>query len=55
MPRPAASRSERKSGLALSPCAPGMHFRTSTEHGALLGKRVGKIVVKDYFQKKNRP
>jgi len=33
-----------------------MHFRTSTEHGAELGKRVAKIVVKDYFRKsRTRP
>jgi hypothetical protein len=30
----------------------GMHYRTSTDHGAVLGKRVGKLVVKDYFREK---
>jgi hypothetical protein len=39
--------------LGLARIYGGVHFRTSTEHGALLGKRVGKIVVKEYFQKKN--
>lgn len=31
----------------------GMHYRTSADHGAVLGKRVGKLVVKDYFRRKN--
>jgi hypothetical protein len=32
----------------------GMHYRTSADDGAELGKRVAKIVTKDYFRKKKR-
>lgn len=28
----------------------GMHFRTSAEHGAELGKEVAKWVARNYFQ-----
>jgi hypothetical protein len=30
----------------------GMHYRTSADHGAVLGKRAGKLVVRDYFRRK---
>jgi len=34
----------------------GMHYRTSTEDGVLLGKRVAKLVTRDHFQKvRHRP
>ena len=28
----------------------GMHFRTATVHGRVLGMKVGKYIMKHYFQ-----
>jgi hypothetical protein len=36
--------------VQLARIAGGMHFRTSTVHGAVLGMKVGKWVLKNHFQ-----
>lgn len=36
--------------VQLARIAGGMHFRTSTVHGEVLGMKVGKWVMKNHFQ-----
>lgn len=49
-PRPYTSTDEKIREVLDARVWGGMHFRTSTEHGAELGKSVAKWVVKHHFQ-----